>query len=185
MKNSEFITGKVPITKEEVRAICLSKLNVSECSSFLDIGSGTGSVTVEAAVINRGMSVFSIECDERAYNLTKENIEKFELDNVIQIKDMAPTNHVELKDIDAVFVGGTRNNLVEIIQWTYGIMKDRAKIVFTFILLENFYKCMEVLEESDFRNIEVSQVSVSKLEKLGKGKYFKPENPIFIISAEK
>ena len=79
MKNSEFIVGKVPITKEEVRAISLAKLDLTRASNFLDIGSGTGSVTVEAALNNRHLRVTSIEKDQAALDLTRLNIEKFDL----------------------------------------------------------------------------------------------------------
>ena len=185
MKNSEFITDRVPITKEEVRAICLSKLDIYNAKQFLDIGSGTGSVTVEAAIKNCGLNVYSIEVDDRAYELTEKNIEKFNLKNVTQIKDIAPVDFCFDKRFDSIFVGGSKNNLEEIIEWSYGIMNDGGKIVLTFILIENLYRCIESLNNSMFREIEVSQVSVSKMEKLGKGHYFKPENPIFIVSAIK
>lgn len=185
MKNCEFITDRVPITKEEVRSICLSKLDIHKSKSFLDIGSGTGSVTVEACLINKDMRAYSIEVDDKAYELTSQNIEKFNIRNVIQIKDIAPLKDYNIDKIDSVFVGGTRNNLEEIINWTYDIMNYGGKIVFTFILIENFYRCIDYLEKTNFKNIDVSQVGVSKLNKLGSGRYFKPENPIFIVSAEK
>lgn len=91
MKNSEFIVGKVPITKEEVRAISLAKLDLSEADNFLDVGSGTGSVTVEAALKNKGIRVISIEKDPVALDLTRLNIEKFNLKNVVQIDGLAPS----------------------------------------------------------------------------------------------
>ena len=81
MKNSEFIVGKVPITKEEVRAISLAKLDLSGACNFLDIGSGTGSVTVEAALKNKDIRVTSIEKDQAALDLTRLNIKKFERAN--------------------------------------------------------------------------------------------------------
>ena len=90
MKNSEFIVGKVPITKEEVRAICLAKLDLSKACNFLDIGSGTGSVTVEAALKNKDIRVTSIEKDQAALDLTRLNIEKFGLKNVVQVDGTAP-----------------------------------------------------------------------------------------------
>ena len=90
MKNSEFIVGKVPITKEEVRAISLAKLDLTRVSNFLDIGSGTGSVTVEAALNNRHLRVTSIEKDQAALDLTRLNIEKFDLKNVVLIDGTAP-----------------------------------------------------------------------------------------------
>ena len=49
MKNSDFITGRVPITKEEVRVVSIMKLDLVNAKRFIDVGAGTGSVSVEAA----------------------------------------------------------------------------------------------------------------------------------------
>lgn len=186
MKNSEFITGKVPITKEEVRAISLSKLELNKKSIFVDIGSGTGSVTVEAAINYPNLKVYSIEKNEDAYNLTKENINKFNLKNVVQFKGEAPLElGLKENEIDGIFLGGTGENIREIIEYYYKFMKEKALIVSNFILIENFNSCLEIFKEFNFKDIEASQVYVSKLEKLGKGSFFKPNNPIFIISAKK
>ena len=77
MRNSEFITGEVPITKEEVRAISINKLDLKDKKTFLDIGAGTGSVSVEVAYNYPGIDVISIECKDKAVDLIKRNIEKF------------------------------------------------------------------------------------------------------------
>ena len=50
MRDEWFIRGKVPMTKSEVRTVSLSKLELYEDCEFWDIGAGTGSVSVEAAV---------------------------------------------------------------------------------------------------------------------------------------
>lgn len=185
MKNSDFIVGKVPITKEEVRSISISKLDLKNADKFIDIGSGTGSVTVEAALNYPKLKVASVEVNEDAYNLTKKNIEKFSLKNVVQKKDMAPIEIEGFDNVDAVFLGGTKNNLEEIIEWSYRTLKEGGKIVSNFILIDNFFMCRDILRDKGFKNIEVIQVSISKAEKLGKGDYFKPQNPIFILSGEK
>ena len=185
MKNSEFITGKVPITKEEIRSISIAKLGLSDAEKFVDIGSGTGSVTVEAAYTYPELKVASIETDEKAFELTAKNIEKFNLKNTVQLKAMAPVDIEGFEEVDAIFLGGSRDNMKEIIEWSYRTLKDGGKVVSNFILVDNFFRCRELMEEAGFKNIDVSQVSVSKLEKLGKGQYFKPQNPIFIIYGEK
>lgn len=185
MKNSEFIIENVPITKEEIRAISISKLELLGAEKFIDIGSGTGSITVEVATNHPNIQVISVEVDELAYELTRKNIDKFKLENVKQIKAMAPLKDSRISDIDAIFIGGSKKNLKEILIWSHSILKSTGKIVANFILLENFLKCKAILEDCGYKDIEVSQVSVSKIAKLGKGNYFKSENPIFIISASK
>lgn len=231
MKNSEFITGDVPITKEEVRAIALSKLDILRAEKFLDIGSGTGSVSVEAAVMNENLKVYSIDDDPRAEKLLRKNIEKFKLNNICFYREKAPIDNLDLdttkeveinKDFDvnkqvetdnyvditkevdtkidrntnkidnyqkdsfdAVFIGGTGGNLKEIILWTKAILKPGGRVVANFIINDTFNKAYNFFKKVGFSEVEVLQLSVNVLSPLGKGEYFKPQNPIFIIFARK
>ena len=90
MKNKDFITGKVPITKEEVRAISLNKLELLNAKTFIDVGAGTGSVSIEAGYSYPNLKVIAIERNDDAIDLVKQNKEKFNLDNVEIIKAYAP-----------------------------------------------------------------------------------------------
>lgn len=183
MKNSEFITGKVPITKEEVRAISIIKLDLVNAKRFIDVGAGTGSVTVEAAYNYPNLDVISIERNDSALELINKNVEKFNLKNVEIIKGYAPVD-ID-KKVDAIFLGGTGNNLNEILLWSKDLLIDGGRLVANFIIVETFNETLRLLREYGFENIDVSVLNVSKLEKLGRGEYFKPLNPIYIISCEK
>lgn len=183
MKNSEFITGKVPITKEEVRAISIMKLDLVNAKKFVDVGAGTGSVSIEVAYNYPNLEVVSIERNDDALDLISKNVEKFNLDNVSVIKGYAP---IELNgSVDAVFLGGTGNNLSEILLWSKDMLLEGGRLVANFIIVETFNETLKLLREYGFKNIDVSVLNVSKLEKLGRGEYFKPLNPIYIISCEK
>lgn len=188
MKNSDFILGRVPITKEEVRAISLAKLDLKEGYNFMDIGSGTGSITVEAGLKNKGIRVTSIEMDQDAFELTRLNIDKFNIKNVVQIRDKAPITLKEygLQDTyQAIFLGGSGDNLEEILGWSYKILDKGGKLVSNYILLENAIRSYNFMKKIGFKNIELIQVGVAVLENLGGGSYLKPKNPIIIISGEK
>ena len=185
MKNKDFITGKVPITKEEVRAISLNKLELLNAKTFIDVGAGTGSVSIEAGYSYPNLKVIAIERNDDAIDLVKQNKEKFNLDNVEIIKAYAP---VELdKDIkaDAIFLGGTGNKLEEIINWSKDLLVPGGRLVANFIIIDTFYEMLRLVKEKGFKNIDVTVLNVAKLEKLGTGEYFKPHNPIYIISCEK
>ncbi|MCC0649108.1 decarboxylating cobalt-precorrin-6B (C(15))-methyltransferase [Clostridioides sp. ZZV15-6598] len=185
MKNSEFITGKVPITKEEVRAISISKLNLVNAKNFIDIGAGTGSVSIEAAYNYPNLNVISIEKDDAAVELIEKNIKKFNLKNVEVIKGYAPININLNTKVDSIFLGGTGNNLEEIITWSKKTLITGGRLVANFIIIETFNQTLKLLRKYGFKEIDVCVLNVSKLEKLGKGEYFKPLNPIYIISCEK
>lgn len=183
MKNNEFIRGKVPITKEEVRAISLNKLNLKNAKTFIDVGAGTGSVSVEAALTYDNLKVIAIERNDVAIDLINQNVNKFNLSNIEVIKDYAPID-LDVK-ADGIFLGGTGNNLEEIIKWSKDLLIPGGRLVANFILIDNFYDTLDLLKKYNFVNIDVSQLSINKLEKLGSRDYFKPHNPIFIISCEK
>ena len=183
MKNDEFIRGKVPITKEEVRAISLNKLNLKNAKTFIDVGAGTGSVSIEAALTYDNLKVIAIERNDVAIDLINQNVNKFNLSNIEVIKDYAPID-LDVK-ADGIFLGGTGNNLEEIIKWSKDLLIPGGRLVANFILIDNFYDTLDLLKKYNFVNIDVSQLSINKLEKLGSRDYFKPHNPIFIISSEK
>ena len=183
MKNSDFITGPVPITKEEVRALALNKLQLKNKKWMIDVGAGTGTVGIEAALSYEGLQVIAIECKDAAYELTQKNIEKFGLSNIQLIKGYAPLPLQH--QVDAIFIGGTGGQLEEMIKWSYDHLESDGRIVANFIIMDTFYDALKLMEAVGFKEIEVTQVGISKLEKLGKGKYFKPENPIFIIEGTK
>lgn len=183
MKNDEFIRGKVPITKEEVRAISLNKLNLKNAKTFIDVGAGTGSVSIEAALTYDNLKVIAIERNDVAIDLINQNVNKFNLSNIEVIKDYAPID-LDVK-ADGIFLGGTGNNLEEIIKWSKELLIPGGRLVANFILIDNFYDTLDLLKKYNFVNIDVSQLSINKLEKLGSRDYFKPHNPIFIISCEK
>ena len=183
MKNKDFITGKVPITKEEVRAISLNKLELLNAKTFIDVGAGTGSVSIEAGYSYPNLKVIAIERNDDAIDLVKQNKEKFNLDNVEIIKAYAPVE-LDIK-ADAIFLGGTGKKLEEIIDWSKDLLVDGGRLVANFIIIDTFYEMLRLVKEKGFKNIDVTVLNVAKLEKLGTGEYFKPHNPIYIISCEK
>ena len=183
MKNSDFITGRVPITKEEVRAVSIMKLDLVNAKRFIDVGAGTGSVSVEAAYNYPNLEVISIERNDDALDLINKNVEKFNLKNVEVIKAYAPIDIGG--EADAIFLGGTGNRLDEILLWSKEKLVPGGRLVANFIIVETFNETLRLLREYGFENIDVSVMNISKLEKLGRGEYFKPLNPIYIISCEK
>ena len=68
--------AKVPMTKSEVRTVSLSKLELYEDCEFWDIGAGTGSVSVEAAVSCPGIHVCAFEYKEEAVELIRQIVRK-------------------------------------------------------------------------------------------------------------
>lgn len=186
MRNKDFITGKVPITKEEVRAISINKLDLLNAKTFIDVGAGTGSISIEAAYHYPDLKVIAIERNDDAIDLVNKNIENFNLTNVEVIKAYAPVElDVDKINVDAIFLGGTGNKLEEIIDWSKDLLVPGGRLVANFIIIDTFYEMLRLVRKKGFKNVDVTVLNVSKLENLGPGEYFKPHNPVYIISCEK
>ncbi|HBV7811740.1 TPA: precorrin-6Y C5,15-methyltransferase (decarboxylating) subunit CbiT, partial [Klebsiella pneumoniae] len=82
MKDELFLRGaQVPMTKEAVRALALAKLELHRARHLIDIGAGTGSVSIEAALQNPALRVTAIERQADALRLLAENRQRFGCDN--------------------------------------------------------------------------------------------------------
>lgn len=178
-----FIRGKVPITKTEVRVLALAKLRLKPDAQVLDIGCGTGSVTVEAAIQCPLGRVFAIDMDEEAVSLTKENVDRFSLKNVEVIAGPAPQSLPKMI-FDRIFIGGASNQLPEVLAYAKEHLTDDGIIVANTILLDSAYRVLTLLEEQGFQQIECICVNISRGEKYS-GWMMKALNPIYIISAAK
>ncbi len=184
MKDSLFIRGgKVPITKEEVRAVCLAKLELYDAQTLLDVGAGSGSVGIEACLINQNLKVTGIEKKDAACSVVRKNIDKFEISDYEIIENTAPL--AIDTSFDRIFIGGSGGNLGDIINWSYEILVAGGITVGNFIVYENAIEAKRTMAECGYKNIELCQVMVNKSEKIGAYEYLKPMNPVFIIKGEK
>ena len=175
----------VPITKEEVRVIQISKARLCPGYTVYDIGCGSGSISIEAAIQVESGKVIAIDYDTNAIELTKKNIEKFGLTNISVIFGNAKEKISELDLADAIFVGGTGGDTEEIVNLCQGKLKSGGRIVIGIILIETLYSVLQVLEKLQFDSIGITQVTISKSRKTSKGTMMLARNPVTIISATK
>ena len=98
--DEEFIRGKVPMTKAEIRAMVMVKAGIRPEDRVADIGAGTGSISIEAALAASKGEVYSIERNPEGIRLIEENAEKFGLKNIHTIKGVAPAAMDGLPPLD-------------------------------------------------------------------------------------
>ena len=175
----------VPITKEEVRVIQISKARLCPGYTVYDIGCGSGSISIEAAIQVESGRVIAIDYDANAIELTKKNIEKFGLTNISVIFGNAKEKIPELDLADAIFVGGTGGDTEEIVNLCQDKLKSGGRIVVGIILIETLYSVLQVLEKLQFDSVDITQVTISKSRKTSKGTMMLARNPVTIISATK
>ncbi|AIR02159.1 cobalt-precorrin-6Y C(15)-methyltransferase [Pluralibacter gergoviae] len=184
MNDELFLRGaSVPMTKEAVRALVLSKLNLRDARHMIDIGAGTGSVSIEAALHYPGLRVTAIERNPAALALLAENRTRFGCENIAIVAGEAPLP-VE-GEADAVFMGGSGGHLTALIDWAADRLRPGGRLVMTFILQENLAAALACLPHASLQLLDCQQVQVSALTALGSGHYFKPQNPVFVIACQK
>ncbi len=177
---------KVPITKEEVRVIQISKAQLKPGQIVYDIGCGSGSISIEAALqIESSGKVLAIDYDENAIELTKKNMKKFDILNISVIYGNAKEKILELEEADTIFIGGTGGDTKDIVELSENKLKSGGRIVIGIILIETLYSVLQVLEKLQFESVDITQVTISKSRKTSTGTMMLARNPVTIVSATK
>ena len=177
---------KVPITKEEVRVIQISKARLKPGQLVYDIGCGSGSISIEAALqIGSSGKVLAIDYDENAIDLTKKNMKKFEVSNISTIYGNAKEKILDLEEADTIFIGGTGGDTKEIVELSQDKLKSGGRIVVGIILIETLYSVLQILDKLQFESVDITQVTISKSRKTTTGTMMLARNPVTIISATK
>ena len=176
-----FVRGKVPMTKEEVRCIALSKLRLGETSVVYDIGAGTGSVAVEAARMAFRGRVYAVERNPEGFKLIRENQEALRAAGLTVIPGEAPEALEDLPAPDQVFIGGSGGRLSEILAAVLR-KNPRVRVVITAISLETVAEAKACMEKIRHREEDVVQVSVSRARKAGNYHLMTGLNPVWIFS---
>jgi len=176
-------TEEVPITKEDIRAIVISKLRLREGGSAIDVGCGSGSITVELCLQTKG-EVYAIDFDHKATELTKKNLEKFGVKAEVLLgkaQDVLP----KLPQVDAVIIGGTWGDTKQVIELVVGRLKKGGRLAIDTILIETMYQALAAINELKLTEVDVTQVTISKARKVTTGTMMLARNPVMIISATK
>jgi len=173
-------------TKEEIRVISISKARLNEGAIVIDVGCGTGGLTVEAALqISPKGKVYAVDEDEEAIKLTQSNIAKFGVEDVVMVvRGKAPNALANLPKADAVLVGGSVS-LEDVLHTSKDLLKSNGRVVINAILMETACAAVDELKMLGFRDIDVALVSVAKGKQINSGTMMLARNPITIISATK
>ncbi len=177
--DTEFLrTPKVPMTKQEVRAAALAKLAVSSDDLCWDIGTGTGSVAIELALQCR--AVWSIECDEAAFETAAKNRVKHGAWNLRLVKGEAPTALTGLPAPDAVFVGGSGGQIREILNAIHGA-NPAARVCVSAITIESLHNTYTELRNLGYET-DVAQIAVTHGKAAGGLTLMLAQNPVWLVT---
>ena len=181
LPDSAFLRGRAPMTSSEIRALSLCKLQPGPKPLIWDVGAGTGSVSVEAALACPGGRVWSIEYKKAALELLKENRDRFCLQNMEIVEGRAPEALKDLPVPTHVFIGGSGGEIGQILLEVFS-KNPGARVVVNCITSETLAALQTALKRLPVQDVECIQVSVHREETLGSYHYLRGMNPVFIIS---
>ena len=181
LPDEAFDRDETPMTKSEVRSVCLSKLQLTQSAVVYDVGSGSGSVSVECALQATQGRVYAIEMKEKALALTRRNAEKFNLTNLEVVAGAAPEALESLPAPTHAFIGGSTGNLRGILDCLLAKNPD-VRIVATAVTLETVAELTEL--SRSFATCDIAEVAVSKPRVLGRYRLMTAQNPVYIFTMQ-
>ena len=181
--DDEFERGKVPMTKEAVRHLSITRLKLQKDSVLYDVGSGTGSIAVQAASISDTIRVYAIEKKPEALDLIRQNAAKFRLAGVIPVEGTAPEALMDLEKPTHAFIGGSGGNLKEILETIRG-KNPEARVVINAVSLETMAEMTSVVREFPIKGLSIEQIQASRSRTLGNYHLMTADNPVMICAFE-
>jgi cobalt-precorrin-6B (C15)-methyltransferase len=164
-------------TQPEIIALVLSKLGIKNTDIFVDIGCGSGSVSINAAKYVK--HVIAIDTRDEAVVAASANIAEAGIKNIEVFKGNA---EILLPDIelDCAFIGGSKNieKILEIL-----IKKVSIRFVVSAVRIETVAIALDIMKKNNVFK-ELLQIQLSRGNELAGGIMLKPENPIFLIIGE-
>lgn len=182
MRDEWFIRGEIPMTKSEVRAVSVSKLELCRDNIVYDIGAGTGSVSVEAALKVPDGHVYAFEQKEEGCALIRANAEKAGVKNLTVVPGKAPESLYGYPAPDRVFLGGSSGNMEEILDLVTEL-NPAVQLVINVIALESLSQAMEWFRKKGWEP-EVVCMQVSRAAKRGPYHMMQAQNPIYVLTAQ-
>lgn len=183
LPDSAFSRGKVPMTKEELRLLVVSRLSIAPHHLLWDVGAGTGSVSVAMARSAYAGQVFALEQKPEGVALITENKEKFAQTNLHPVLGKAPEDLAHFPPPDGVFVGGSGGNLREIL--TLALEKNpQVRLVVTAVTLETLAEITALVNTLPLTQVDLCQISVTRTRIAGSYHLMDAQNPVWILSAQ-
>ncbi|VAW76233.1 Cobalt-precorrin-7 (C5)-methyltransferase / Cobalt-precorrin-6B C15-methyltransferase [decarboxylating] [hydrothermal vent metagenome] len=172
------------ITKREVRAVSLARLQLTRSSIVWDIGAGSGSVGLEAAQLCPTGYVYAIEKNIADAEIVQQNQSRFGIHNFKLFMAKAPEHLDAWPAPDAVFIGGSGGKLDALITLCLQRLNPGGWLVMNFVTLENLNTATESLKQSTAVNWDVTQLQASRSQPILHMQRMQAENPVWIVCAQ-
>lgn len=179
-----FSRGATPMSKMEIRAVTTAKARIATAARVLDVGAGTGALTVDAARCCPGGEVVAVERDAGALELLRDNVARLAPGNVTIVEGEAPDVFPHVGGaFHAVLIGGSGGMLAEVVAVLPAMLVPGARVVCNTIGLGSTRAALDAFAGPPWSERECVQVSVSRAEPIGGDLRFVPLNPVWVVSA--
>lgn len=184
--DEQFVRGDIPMTKREVRILALNQACIEEDSYVLDIGAGTGSFAVEAALAASRGRVFAVEREEEGVALIEANRQRHRLEHLEVLAGAAPEALRSVPPCDVVFIGGSGGRLGDILERCDELLKPGGRLVITAVTTETLHGALALCEgRPGYTPVQAFGVQATRLRRAGRSHLFQALNPVFIIACRK
>lgn len=183
ISDDRFIRGNIPMTKAEIRILVLARAKINPGDTVIDIGAGTGSLSVEAALQSGSGEVYAIEREPEGIELIKQNAAQFAA-AVRPIAGAAPQALQGLPQADVILIGGSSGMLDAILTEARQLLKPGGRLVVTAVTVETLQRALAFLDSCPEFSVETICAQVTRLRKVASSHMMQALNPIYIIAAE-
>lgn len=183
--DEQFIRGNIPMTKTEIRVLALAKARIRRTDTVIDVGAGTGSLSVEAAFQASMGKVYAVEREAEGISLIKANAARFGLEHIVAVQGEAPAALSNLPEADVILVGGSGGKLVDILARTDELLKLGGRLIVMAVTPETLTETLTLMKKKENYHLECAGIQVTRLRPAGEKHLFQSLNPVYIIVCEK
>lgn len=183
--DAQFCRGAVPMTKQEVRVVALAKACIQPTDVIVDVGAGTGSFSVEAALLAPHGRVWAVERSPEGAALIRENARRFAAENVEVCLGEAPAALAGLPPADVAFIGGSGGKLASIFAACYALLRPGGRLLVNAVTVETLAAAVALVQQYGLAQTEAVGLQVTRLTPIGQSHLLRAQNPVYIIKGVK
>jgi len=180
MPESAYDHERGLITKAEVRAVTLARLNLMPQQILWDLGAGSGAVSIEASLLMPGGQIWAVEKSPTRIEQIRINRDRFGITNLNVVESVLPRGLSKLPDPDRVFIGGGGKALAETIDIVCRRLTAAGVLVVNTVLMDSLNDTLRRLRSNGL-NTDVVQIQVSRSQPIADSDRMQAMNPVWII----
>lgn len=170
------------ITKPEIRAVSIAQLALLPHHVVWDLGAGSGSVSIEAALLAHKGQIIAVERHPQRVRHIRANVRTYGVNHVRVVEGSMPETLDRLPAPDRVFVGGGGKKLEAILNIVCDRLAADGVVVVNTVLLESLHLSMEMFRKRN-RPFDIIQIQAGVSKSTAGDLRLEARNPVWILRA--